>query len=70
MMPAPYSADLRLPWLLEVFISQRDGIGAEKPLVQAFDNLTSMPRSIDIEETSNLIRDITYQSASLAPTVL
>ena len=32
-----------------------------KPLVQAVENLTSMP--------SKLIRDITYQSASLVPTV-
>ena len=39
----------------------------EKPLVQAFENLTSMPRVIDIEKTS--MRDITYQSASLVPTV-
>ena len=42
----------------------------EKPLVQAFENLTSMHRLIDIEKTSNLMRDITYQSASLVPTVL
>ena len=37
---------------------------------KAFDNLTSMHRLIDIEKTSNLMRDITYQSASLVPTVL
>ena len=41
----------------------------EKPLVQAFENLTSMLRLIDIEKTSNLMCDITYQSASLVPTV-
>ena len=49
-----------LPWLSEVFLSQSDGIRAEKPLKQAFDNLTSIPRLIDIEKTSNLMRDITY----------
>ena len=57
-------------WLPDVFLSQSDGIGEEKPLVQAFDNLTSMHRLIDIEKTSNWMRDITYQSASLVPTVL
>ena len=59
-----------LPWLPDVFLPQSDGIGEEKPLVQAFDNLTSMHRLIDIEKTSNLMRDITFQSASLVPTVL
>ena len=63
-------AKLIVLWLPEVFLSQSDGIGEKKPLVQAFDNLTSMPRLIDIEKTSNLMRDITYQSASLVPTVL
>ena len=41
----------------------------EKPLVRAFDNLTSMPRLIDIEKTSKSMRDITYQPASLVPRV-
>ena len=50
--------------------SLSDGIGEEKPLVQALDNLTSMTLLIDIEKTSSLMRDITYQSASLVPTVL
>ena len=75
--PARFSTGLvlpfthkRIPWLPDVFLSQSDGIGEEKPLVQAFDNLTSMHRLIDIEKTSNLMRDITYQSASLVPTVL
>ena len=61
---------LEIPWLPDVFLSQSDGIGEEKPLVPAFDNLTSMHRLIDIEKTSNLMRDITYQSASLVPTIL
>ena len=52
-----------------VSLFQSDGIGEEKPLVQAFENLTSMPHLTDIEKTSNLMRDITYQSASLVPTV-
>ena len=43
------------------FSSQSDGIGEEKPLVQAVENLSSMPRLIDI--------DITYQLASSVPTV-
>ena len=42
---------LRLPWLPEVFLSQSHGIGEEKPLVQAVENLRSMPRLIDIENT-------------------
>ena len=63
------SVKLRIPWLPEVFLSQSNGIGEEKPLVQAFENLTSMPRLIDIEKTSNLMHDITHQSASLVPTV-
>ena len=58
----------------EVFLSLGDGIlntakRREKPLVPAFENLTSMPRLIDIEKTSNLMRDVTYQSAPWVPTV-
>ena len=59
----------RIPLLPEVYLYQSNGIGEEKPLIQAFENLTFMPRFIDIEKTSNLMRDITYQSPSLVPTV-
>ena len=40
-----------IPWLPEVFLSQSDGIGEEKPLVQAVKNLSSMSRLTDIEKT-------------------
>ena len=32
-----------VPWLSEIFLSQTDGIGEEKPLVQAVENFSSMP---------------------------
>ena len=66
-----HTAALLIPWMPEVFLSLSDGMlrsGEWKPLVQAYENLTSMPRLIDIEKTSNLMRDITYQSASVVPT--
>ena len=58
----------RIPLLPEVFLYQSNGIGEGKPLIQAFENLT-LSRLIDIEKTSNLMREITYQSPSLVPTV-
>ena len=63
-----------LHWMPEVFsLSERLNSeslnGREKPLVAAVEFLTSMLSLIDIEKTSKLIRDITYQSASLVPTV-
>ena len=45
-----------LPWMPEVFLSLGDGI--LRSVERNLENLTSMPRLIDNEKTSNLMRDI------------